>query len=103
MHCMKACRQPQLDGPEFRPYYDQGLAIAAVVIRQLAGVQMTTFIVTTDRAFETVRPAPFEQRLKALFLIVVEFEELIPIEAFLVELDFASSQYILVNQLLTLE
>ena len=103
MHCMKAYRQPQLDGPEFRPYYDQGQAFAAVVIQQLAGVQMTTFIVTTDRAFETVRPAPFEQRLKALFLIVVEFEELIPTEAFLIELDFASSKYILVNQPLTLE
>ena len=40
-------------------------------------------MVTTVQAFETLRPAPFEQRLKALFHIAIEFAELPQTEAFL--------------------
>ena len=83
IHGLKPHRQRQFGGLENGARRDRSLTMALVALAQLSGMEMATVAVTAVRAFEAVRPAPFEERVEALLFGAVEFEKFVQTEAFL--------------------
>ena len=83
IHGLKPHRQRQFGGLENGARRDRSLTMALVALPQLSGIEMATVTVTAVRAFEAVRPAPFEERVEALLFGAVVFEKFVQTEAFL--------------------
>ena len=69
-------RQGKLGGFENRAGGNRRLAMAAIALMELAGVELAASVVTALRAHETVGPSPAIQCVEALFLGPKRREEL---------------------------
>ena len=65
-------RERQLGGIEEGPGGDRGLAVAAMALLELAGVELTASVIPTVRAYEAIRPTLPIQGVEALVFGPIE-------------------------------
>ncbi len=87
IHAQKPGGKGQFTGFQDGATGERCLVAAAVALVELSGFQGAILPATTQRAFKTIRPAPFEKLISALLFLSVLLKELHKAHAFL-KLDF---------------
>ena len=80
---LKPHRQGQLGGVEDGAGGDGGLAVAAIALLELAGVELAASVVATVRTQKAVGSSPSIQGVEALVFCSIEREEFVQADSFL--------------------